>query len=119
MRHIAKKTGQTCKAGITKAPPCGPQKATDVIRSTDWELAGIWYATSEDGFHWKEQGPAVTRPAKGQLGWRSNCTPDILIRKGKYYLYCQAYNKVIEGGDSCPVTMVEAESPDGPWFALG
>ncbi len=107
----------TCRR--TAAPPSGPKKATDVIPSRDWDLADIWYATSKDGFHWKEKGPAVTRPPKGKFGWRSNCTPDILIWKGKYYLYYQAYSAIIEGGDSCPVTMAQAESPDGPWYALG
>jgi len=107
----------TCRR--TEAPPSGPQKATDVIPSKDWDLADIWYATSKDGFLWEEQGPAVRRPAKGQFGWRSNCTPDILICKGKYYLYYQAYSEVIQGGDSCPVTMAEADSPNGPWRALG
>ncbi|MHC4749562.1 MAG: glycoside hydrolase family 117 protein [Planctomycetota bacterium] len=107
----------TCRR--TEATPSGSKKATDVIPSKDWDLADIWYATSEDGFLWKEQGPAVTRPAKGQFGWRSNCTPDILIWKDKYYLYYQAYSEVIEGGDSCPVTVAEAESPDGPWRAVG
>jgi len=43
----------------TEAPPSGPKKATDTIPSRDWDLADIWYATSKDGFGWKEQGPAV------------------------------------------------------------
>jgi len=107
----------TCRR--TKAAPSGPEKATDTIPSRDWDLAEIWYATSKDGFHWSEQGPALRRPPKGQFGWRSNCTPDILIWKSKYYLYYQAYSEVIQGGDSCPVTMAEADSPDGPWRALG
>ena len=103
----------------TEAPPSGYQQATDTIPSVDWDLAEVWYAASGDGFHWVEQGPAVTRPPKGEFGWRSNCTPDILVWEGKYYLYYQAYSKVIQGGDSCPVTMAEADSPDGPWRALG
>ncbi|MGD8241060.1 MAG: family 43 glycosylhydrolase [Armatimonadota bacterium] len=107
----------TCRR--TEAPPAGPEKATDTIPSRDWDLAEVWYATSEDGFHWTERGPTVTRPAKGEFGWRSNCTPDILVWKGRYYLYHQAYSEVIHGGDSCPVTTAEADSPDGPWQSLG
>ncbi|MHC4167196.1 MAG: family 43 glycosylhydrolase, partial [Planctomycetota bacterium] len=103
----------------TEGPPAGPDKATDTIPSRDWDLAEIWYATSKDGFRWKEQGPAVKRPPKDQFGWRSNCTPDILIFKGRYYLYYQAYSTVIEGGDICPVTVAEADSPGGPFRALG
>ncbi|MHC4508268.1 MAG: glycoside hydrolase family 117 protein [Planctomycetota bacterium] len=90
----------------TKAPPAGPKKATETIPSRDWDLAEIWYATSRDGF-------------RCQFGWRSNCTPDILIFKGKYYLYYQAYSAIIEGGDTCPVTVAEADSPGGPFRALG
>jgi len=103
----------------TQGPPAGPEKATDTIPSRDWDLAEIWYATSTDGFRWKEQGPAVKRPPKGQFGWRSNCTPDILVFKGRYYLYYQAYSAVIEGGDICPVTVAEADSPCGPFRAIG
>jgi len=107
----------TCRR--TEAPPAGADKATDTVPSLDWDLAEIWYATSKDGFRWTEQGPAVTRPAKGRFGWRSNCTPDILIFKGKYCLYYQAYSAILEGGDTCPVTVAEADSPGGPFRALG
>lgn len=107
----------TCRH--TDSPPVGPEKATDTIPSRDWDLAEIWYATSEDGFRWQEQGPAVKRPAKAMFGWRSNCTPDTLVWKGKYCLYYQAYSEIITGADSCPVTMAESDSPDGPWRALG
>jgi hypothetical protein len=62
-----------------------------VIPSTDWDLSEIWYATSEDGFVWQEQGVAVPRPAKPAPGWRSVSTPDVLFWKGKYYLYYQAF----------------------------
>ena len=107
----------TCRR--TEGPPSGPEKASDTIPSRDWDLAEIWYATSKDGFHWSERGRAVKRPPKGQFGWRSHCTPDVLVWKGKLYLYYQAYSEVIRGGDSCPVTVAEADSPDGPWRALG
>ena len=48
----------------TPSPPQGPDKCTDTIPSTDWDLAEVWYATSPDGFTWTEKGPAVPRPAK-------------------------------------------------------
>jgi hypothetical protein len=103
----------------TAGPPAGPAKATDTVPSFDWDLAEIWYATSRDGFWWQERGPAVRRPAQGQFGWRSNCTPDILLWRGKCYLYYQAYSEIIQGGDACPVTLAAADSPDGPWRPLG
>lgn len=106
----------------TPVPPLGAARAaeaTDTIPSTDWDLCDIWYATSEDGFRWKEQGIAVPRPPKPELGWRSVATPDILVWKGKYYLYYQAFNEPSGiKGDWCPVAASYADSPDGPWTAV-
>lgn len=107
----------------TVVPPVGArraQEATDKIPSTDWDLCDIWYATSEDGFTWEEQGVAVPRPPKPQLGWRSVATPDILVWKGKYYLYYQAFVEPSgTKGDWCPVSASWADSPDGPWTPTG
>ncbi|MEQ8208980.1 MAG: glycoside hydrolase [Lacipirellulaceae bacterium] len=103
----------------TVVPPIGwnrADEATDDIPSTDWDLCDVWYATSDDGFIWEEQGVAVSRPAKPNPGWRSVCTPDILVWKGKYYLYYQAFEEPSGlRGDWCPVSVSSAESPDGPW----
>lgn len=107
----------------TKTPPIGAKRAaeaTDVIPSTDWDLCDLWYATSEDGFKWKEEGIAVSRPAKPELGWRSIATPDILVWEGKYYLYFQAFNEPSGlRGDWCPISMAYSDSPDGPWTHTG
>ncbi|WP_084422271.1 glycoside hydrolase family 117 protein [Rubripirellula obstinata] len=100
----------------TPVPPQGPQKCTDTIPSSDWDLADIWYATSEDGFNWTEQGVAIPRPSKPQVGWRSVTTTDILFWKGKYYLYYQGFMEASgTRGDDCPVAVSYADSPDGPW----
>ncbi|MEX0320880.1 MAG: family 43 glycosylhydrolase [Puniceicoccaceae bacterium] len=113
----------------TKTPPAGvfskdySQMITegeitedDEIPTTDWDLAEIWYATSKDGFTWKEEGVAVKRPPKPTPGWRSVATPDILKFKGKYYLYYQAFTEPSGmRGDYCPVSVAWADSPDGPW----
>nr|WP_206036272.1 glycoside hydrolase [Crateriforma spongiae] len=103
----------------TVVPPIGAanaEQATDEIPSTDWDLCEIWHATSVDGFTWEEQAVAVPRPPKPQPGWRSVATPDILVWKGRYYLYYQAF---IEPsglkGDWCAVSVSHADSPDGPW----
>lgn len=105
----------------TVAPP-NHKGGNDSIPSRDWDLAEIWYATSEDGFTWQEQGVAVPRLEKPYPGWRSVSTPDILVYKGKYYLYYQAYTQMPGGpgtsatnGDDCPVAASVADSPDGPW----
>ena len=103
----------TCRR--TEAPPAGLKGATDTIPGTDWDLADIWHATSQDGFTWEEQGSAVRRPAKPARGFRSICTPDVLVWKGKYYLYFQAYSPMVGGQQWCPVMAAVADSPDGPW----
>ncbi|WP_010521853.1 glycoside hydrolase family 117 protein [Aquimarina agarivorans] len=109
----------------TETAPQGFENATDKIPSQDWDLAEIWYATSTDGFTWKEQGVAVPRPPKPNPGWRSVATADILKFKNKYYLYYQAfdapsgkYDKKRDAYDICPVALSWANSPDGPWTAL-
>lgn len=103
----------------TIAPP-NKSLYSEVIPTTDWDLAEIWYATSDDGFTWKEQGVAVPRPPKPQIGHRSVATADILKFKGKFYLYYQSYNEPSGlHGDHCAVSMSEASSPDGPWKPCG
>lgn len=100
----------------TATPPQGAAKSNDTIPSSDWDLAEIWYATSEDGFTWQEQGVAVPRPPKPNVGWRSVSTPDILVWKGKYYLYYQGFMEASgKRGDDCPVAVSWADSPNGPW----
>ena len=98
--------------------PVGPKKADDQRASFDWDLCDIWHATSEDGWTWTEDAePAVKRPPKPKTGWRSISTPDILIWKGKYYLYYQAFDQIPgqAGGDRAAVSVAVADSPYGPW----
>lgn len=104
----------------TPTAPLGIPNAhlsNDTIPSADWDLADIFYATSEDGFTWEEQGVAVPRAEKPNLGHRSVTTTDILVWEGKYYLYYQAFSVAPgkNGGDNCPVAVSYADSPDGPW----
>jgi hypothetical protein len=100
----------------TPTPPQGAAKSNDTIPSADWDLCDIWYATSEDGFTWEEQGVAVPRPPKPNVGWRSVATTDILKWEGKYYLYYQGFMQASgKRGDDCPVALSYADSPDGPW----
>jgi hypothetical protein len=109
----------TCRksAGI----PAG-KAATDTIPSFDWDLCDLWHATSTDGWIWEEdEKPAVTRLERPQYGWRSISTTDVLIWKGKYYLYYQGFNEIpgLNVGDRAAVTVAEADSPYGPWKPLG
>ena len=63
-------------------PPRGSGKGTETIPSSDWDLSEIRYATSDDGFTWRERGVAVPRPSKPQAGWRSVSTPDVYFSQG-------------------------------------
>jgi len=85
----------------------------------NWYYADIWYATSPDGYHWTEQGPAVKRGPLGSWDDYSVFTPNILVAEGKYYLVYQAEcmpERNPEGRNV--VGMARANSPDGPWEKL-
>jgi len=103
----------TCRR--SDAPPTGLKDATDTVPGTDWDLADIWHATSRNGSTWKEEGLAVARPPKPERGFRSICTPGVLVWKGKYYLYFQAYSPMVGGQVYCPVRVAHSDSPYGPW----
>ena len=102
----------------SSTPPKGADLCNDTIPSSDWDLCEIWYATSTDGFNWEEQGVAIPRPPKPNVGWRSVSTADILVFKGKYYLYYQGFMEPSgKRGDDCPVAVSYSDSPNGPWTA--
>ncbi len=108
----------TCRK--TESEPVGVKAATDKIPAFDWDLADIWYATSTDGFTWKEKGIAVSRnPVKGGYGDRSATTTDILIVNNKYYLYYQSFTGMMGAVDPADVTVAWADSPSGPWTKSG
>jgi hypothetical protein len=104
----------------TEHAPVGPAKCTDKLPAYDWDMADVYYATSKDGFHWKEQGVAGARNPKGEYGDRSATTPDILVYQGRYYLYFQSFTGKFDAvrGDYCDASMAWADSPDGPWQRL-
>ncbi len=80
-----------------------------------WDRCDLWYATSVDGWTWKEQGIAVARGEKGAYDDRSVFTPEVMAWKGKYYLYYQTVKspysvRVIE-----EIAVASSDSPRGPW----
>ena len=81
----------------------------------DWDLAEIWYATSDDGFHWVERGIAVGRGPKNAYDGRSVFTPDVLMTKDKFYLYYQSVDYPYVHRSRNSIGMSWAESPHGPW----
>ena len=83
-----------------------------------WDMADIWYAVSDDGFRWRECGPAVSRGAPGSFDDRSVFTPDILVYKGRYYLYYQVVQGLWTRRAPHQIGMAWADSPRGPWTKL-
>ena len=81
----------------------------------DWDLAEIWYATSEDGFNWTEQGVAVKRGPKEAYDGRSVFTPDVLMTRDGFYLYYQAVDYPYRTRTRNTVGMSFSKSPHGPW----
>ncbi len=80
-----------------------------------WDRCDIWYATSEDGWTWKEEGPAVERGPKGSYDDRSVFTVEIMEHEGKYYLSYQTVKSPYTVRVKNQVGLAWADSPDGPW----
>ena len=96
----------------------GIAQATETRPAFDWDLGEIWYATSEDGWHWQEQGRAVARGAAGAYDERAVFTPDVLVWGGRYYLYYQVTQGIWRARGIHQIGLAEADSPHGPWRKL-
>ncbi len=83
-----------------------------------WDLTEVWYATSKDGWYWKEEGLAVGRGPQGAYDDRAVFTPEILAHSGKYYLVYQVVKAPYVNRVKNNVGMAVADSPDGPWKKL-
>jgi hypothetical protein len=83
-----------------------------------WDLTEVWYATSKDGWEWKEQGLAVGRGPAGSFDDRAVFTPEIFAHKRKYYLVYQVVKAPYVVRVKNNVAMAVADSPDGPWEKL-
>lgn len=83
-----------------------------------WDKSEIWYATSKDGWHWEEQGTAITLGEKGRYDDRSVFTPEVLAHDGKYYLVYQAIKAPYLNRTKNTVAMAIADDPKGPWKVL-
>ncbi|WP_049903317.1 glycoside hydrolase family 117 protein [Halococcus agarilyticus] len=110
------RVGSTYYVWYTKVegPSVGIEHATEELPARTWDLADVWYATSEDGHCWTEQGKAVERGGL-EFDERSVFTPDILVANDRYYLFYQAISDHYYRSTQNVVAMASAESPDGPW----
>ena len=80
-----------------------------------WDRCDIWYATSEDGWTWKEEGLAVPRGEKGAYDDRSVFTVEIMKWEDKYYLCYQTVKSPYNVRVKNQVGLAWSDSPDGPW----
>lgn len=80
-----------------------------------WDRCDIWYASSKDGWTWKEEGVAVERGPKGAYDDRSVFTTEILVHEGKYYLTYQTVKSPYNVRVKNQVGLAWADSPHGPW----
>jgi len=80
-----------------------------------WDHCDLWHATSEDGWHWVEQGIAVSRGEAGDYDDRSIFTPEVLAHDGKYYLVYQVVKSPYLRRSFEHISMAVADSPEGPW----
>ncbi len=80
-----------------------------------WDRCDIWYATSVDGWTWKEEGIAVPRGKKGAYDDRSVFTVEIMVHDGMYYFCYQTVKSPYTVRVKNQVGLAWASSPDGPW----
>lgn len=125
-----------CKDGMIRRDPSAVIKVDDLYhvwysRSTGksfgfgsgdpdaktfpWDHCDLWHATSEDGWHWQEQGIAVSRGEAGGYDDRSVFTPEVLAHDGKFYLVYQVVKSPYVRRSYEHVSMAVADSPAGPW----
>lgn len=83
-----------------------------------WDKTEVWYATSTDGWEWKEQGLAVGRGPAGNYDDRSVFTPEVLVHEGKYILVYQTVKAPYVNRVKNQVGMAIADSPKGPFVKL-
>lgn len=80
-----------------------------------WDRCDIWYATSEDGWTWKEEGMAVGRGEPGAYDDRSVFTTEIMKHEDKYYLSYQTVKSPYTVRVKNQIGLAWSDSPDGPW----
>ena len=115
--------------GVTRRDPSPVIRVGDLFyvwysrtpRSADGYSASVWYATSEDGFAWQEQGEALARGDAGAFDEHAVFTPTVLVAQGRYFLFYTAVPEPFDNDGGGPngtrtaIGVATAESPRGPW----
>ena len=100
--------------GMTKGFGTGDPEA----KVFPWDKTEVWYATSKDGWEWKEQGLAVGRGAPGAYDDRSVFTPEVMVHDGQYILVYQTVKAPYVIRVKNQVGMAIADAPQGPFKKL-
>ena len=87
----------------------------EVDKVFPWDRCDIWYATSEDGLSWKEEGMAVPRGPEGAYDDRSVFTVEVMQWEGRYYLCYQCIKSPYAVRAKNQVGLAWSDSPRGPW----
>lgn len=80
-----------------------------------WDKTEVWHATSEDGFHWSEEGPAVQAGAPGSYDDRAVFTPEVLHHERRFYLIYQTVRAPYLNRTREHIAIASSASPYGPW----
>lgn len=80
-----------------------------------WDQADVWWASSDDGVVWKEEGPAVTRGAAGSYDDRSVFTPNVLHDESGFHLVYQVLASPYRMRSPESIAIASSPTPEGPW----
>ncbi|WPJ95347.1 family 43 glycosylhydrolase [Coraliomargarita algicola] len=131
-KAVAKVT-RTELAGIGQEAGVMRRDPSDIIKIGDqfyvWYSKGpistgynatVWYATSQDGIHWTEQGESIAKGEPGNWDAGGVFTPNILVAEGKYWLFYTGVSRDYERpfNPDSKIGIVVSDSPDGPWERL-
>lgn len=119
--------------GVTRRDPSPVIRVEDVYyvwysrttHSMDGYSATVWYATSDDGHKWLEQGEALAAGDVGSFDQHAVFTPTILVASGQYYLFYTAVPEPFTNDGGGPagtrtaIGVASAASPHGPWNRCG
>ena len=83
-----------------------------------WDLNDLYYATSEDGYTWKEEGIAIARGEEGSYDHRSAFTTEVFYYDKMFYLVYQASDTQNNLNSGNTIAMAHANNPNGPWTKL-
>lgn len=136
-------SGEQLTVSFSPADGLGPQKGvmrrdpSDIIKADGryyvWYTkalgnvqsgydATVWYATSPDGHTWTEQGEALARGPVGSWDEQSVFTPNILVAKGKYWLFYTAAPKPFHNSGTnitkTAIGIAVSDTTRGPWTKL-